>query len=90
MPCMNFSEDRESGERTTFSLTKWISSPKFVDGHPVLEVAVQPVRLFDQNGTAGVVLLEEGDHLAETGAAGCLAVSTSTNSCSTVYPFAPA
>ena len=27
MPCMNFSDERESSERTTFSLTKWTSMP---------------------------------------------------------------
>ena len=26
IPCMNFTCDRDSGERTTFSLTRWISA----------------------------------------------------------------
>ncbi len=55
MPCMNFSEERESGERTTFSLTKWMSIVEFVEGHVVLEVAVESVRLLDQERAAAML-----------------------------------
>ena len=45
---------------------------EFVDRHPVLEVAIEPVGLLDQHHADGRMRLEIGDHLAEGGAAGLL------------------
>ena len=46
---------------------------ELVEDHPVLEVAVEAVRLFDEDGPAGVaVLFEPREHLREAGAAGAL------------------
>ena len=45
---------------------------EFVDRHPVLEVAVEPVGLLDQQHAHSRMRLQPGDHLAEGGAAGLL------------------
>ena len=45
---------------------------QFVDRHPILEVAIEPVGLLDQHHADGRMRLQIGDHLAEGGAAGLL------------------
>jgi hypothetical protein len=45
---------------------------EFIDRHPVLQVAIEPVGLLDQHHANGRMRLEVGDHLAEGGAAGLL------------------
>ena len=45
---------------------------EFIDRHPILEVAIEPVGLLDQHHANGRMRLEIGDHLAEGGAAGLL------------------
>src|SRR5688572_7808243 len=73
MRCMNFSEERESSERTTFSLPKMHLDAELVDRHPILDVAVEAVGLLDQEGAAGGgVAAQERDHVAERTAAGAL------------------
>jgi hypothetical protein len=42
---------------------------KFVDRHPILEIAVQPVGLFDQQHAGCRMRLQIGNHFAEGGAA---------------------
>ncbi len=42
---------------------------QFVHRHPILEVSIKPVRLFDQHYANGRMRLEKGHHLAEGGAA---------------------
>nr|WP_037517750.1 hypothetical protein [Sphingomonas sp. LH128] len=41
---------------------------KLVDRHPVAQVAIEAVGLFNENGLHGAVLAQEPDHLAEIGA----------------------
>ena len=45
---------------------------EFVHRHPVLEVAVEPVRLLDQHHANGRMRFEIGHHLAEGAATGLL------------------
>nr|WP_245987740.1 hypothetical protein [Sphingobium fluviale] len=42
---------------------------QFVDRHPILEIAVEPVSLLDQNGVNHLALSQEPDHLVEAGPA---------------------
>nr|WP_314717780.1 hypothetical protein [Sphingobium yanoikuyae] len=41
---------------------------KLVDRHPVAQVAIEAVGLFNENVLHGAVLAEEPDHLAKVGA----------------------
>ena len=73
MPCMNFSDERESSERTTALLDEVDLDAELVDRHPVLDVAVQAIRLLNEQGSARrASLAQERDHLAERRAAGAL------------------
>jgi hypothetical protein len=65
---MNFSEDRDSRDSTTpFGEVHF--HVQIVHRHPILEVAVEPVRLLDQQHADGGMCLEISHHLAEGGAA---------------------
>lgn len=72
---MNFSEERESWGEDLLDEVRL--QTEAVDGHPVLEVAIEPVRLLRQDDPAPPGQLEEGQHLAELLAScslGCLDV----------------
>ena len=73
MPCMNFSDDRESSERTTALLDEVDLDAEFVDRHPVLDVAVETIRSSQPGGFGrSSFFAQERDHLAERRAAGAL------------------
>jgi len=66
---MNFSEERELA-RQHYALVHEVDfHVELVDAHPVLEVAVEPVGLFDQERADAGMRLEMSDHFAEAGAA---------------------
>lgn len=74
---MNFSEERESWGEDDVLLDEVQLQTEAVDGHPVLKVAIEPVRLLRQDDPAPPGQLEEGQHLAELLAScslGCLDV----------------
>ena len=60
---------------------------ELVEGHPVLEVAVEPVGLLDQQDADGRMRLEEREHLAEPGAAGPLGGLDVHELCATAKPL---
>ena len=66
---MNFSDDRDPRESTTPSLGEVHFHVEFVDGHPILEVAIEPVGFLDQHRANQGVRLQIGHHLIERGAA---------------------
>nr|WP_255420433.1 hypothetical protein [Novosphingobium sp. LASN5T] len=45
---------------------------QLIDGHPVFQVAIEAVRLLDQDCLNSSVLAQETDHLAETGSTALL------------------
>ena len=65
---MNLSDEPDD----RVSLTKWTGHVEFVDGEPVLDVAIEPVRLLDEDGAAGRNRLQKGEHLPELAATSLL------------------
>ena len=69
---MNFSEERDFARQHHAFLGEVNFDVKLVHRHPVLEVAVEPVGLLDQQHAHRRVFLEIADHFAESDAAGLL------------------
>ena len=69
---MNFSRDRDSGDSTTFSLTKWISISSSSIVTQSRKIPIKAVSFLNQNDQALAALPGESDHLAEGGAASML------------------
>ena len=69
---MNFSDERDSARQHHAFLGEVHLNVQLVHRHPVLEVAIEPVRLLDQHHADGRMRLQIGDHLAEGSAAGLL------------------
>jgi hypothetical protein len=63
---MNFSDERESSRQDDRLLHEVDFYAELVDRHPVLDVAVEAIRLLHQQRSAPrVFLAQEVDHLAE-------------------------
>lgn len=70
------SDERESRDSTTPSLSRWIFDIQFVERHPVLEIAVEPMGLLYQYDPYVRILAQIFDHLIEVVRPLVLAVST--------------
>jgi hypothetical protein len=85
IPCMNSSVDLDSRETTVHSLTKFTVHAEFVSRDPVLDIdiAIEPVRLLDEDHAAGRICLQTKAHIWRSD---CVlpGVSMSTNSRGTV------
>jgi hypothetical protein len=77
---MNFSEERESWGEDDVLLDEVQFQTEAVDGHPVLEVAIEPVRLIARTTLHLRDSLRKVSILPNSSRPVRLAVSTSTNS----------
>ena len=69
---MNFSEDARLARKDNAFLREVHLHVQFVHRHPIFEVSVEPVGLFDQHHADRRTRFQVGHHLAEGGAAGLL------------------
>lgn len=70
MPCMNLSDEREFFETTARPLLDEVDGDvEIVNGHPIADVAVEAIRLLDEDRAAGRIGLDVREHLRETCAA---------------------
>ena len=69
---MNFSEERGVAGKDHAFLREVDLGVEFVDGHPILEIAIEPVGFLDKQDANGRMRLQIRNHLAEGSTAGLL------------------
>jgi len=87
---MNFSEDRESRDNTTFFFNEVNLQVQTINRNPILEIAIQPISFLNEDCSYACMLLHVTKHLLEAGAAGPFGRFYVDNSAEIPIPFCDA